>query len=109
MFKQLIDGWRARRMCTAMGQANAYVLRDDWKNVGTWLRVAYGFSKTTKLHRKLLIDMILAWGMIGSALEAKGRTIDGSDCEEMAQMLQAKFDAGKYYVDLPGAKGFYDS
>ena len=109
MFKRLVYDWKARRICTAMGQANAYVVREDWKNTGIWLHVAYGFSKKTTMHRKLLIDMILAWGLIGSALRAKGRVIDGNDCEEMANLLQAKFDAGDYYADAPGAKGFYDS
>lgn len=107
MFKHLLDGWKSNRLITVLTNAYNLVDADRFDEAGCWLLYAHQFSTEIKMHRTLLIDLITAWAILSNTLRKQGHQAAAERCQEVSSLLQLRFDAGEYYPDHPGAKGFY--
>lgn len=101
MFKQLAEGWRWAKLKKAMDVATTAIEAGQIHIADLRLEEAYKLLLETKLPRTTHIEMITLWQFIGLRVTELGYPELAAHCHRMAEILQARFDAGEYYAD-PG-------
>lgn len=97
MFKQFRDGWKGPKIMKAVNAASAAVAVGRIDIAEARLAEAYKLLIDTTLLQTAHTEMIFTWRLLAMALRDRGRTDLAEQCTTMANLLQARFDAGDFY------------
>lgn len=97
MFKQLRDGIRLPKIVKAMNAADVAIDANRLETAEDLLEDAYNLILDTTLIRSALINCITAWRFMAIKLNDKKSPELAARCSKMADLLQARFNAGDYY------------
>ena len=97
LFKQIGNLRRADKVAKALSNASSAIAAGQMEVADYQFEAAYKLCLETTFVRMNHIDLILQWGLIGEWLKKQGHIDLADRCFKIANLLQARFDAGDYY------------